>query len=240
VPHQPAQREHGRPLVDHGTELELLGRHEAARSEHPAHVVVQVDGHPAGSGQHHVEVDQDVEDALQPLRRQVREALVRRRRVLALVGRHVDELSGGRLEDQRRAGRGLDHVAQARLCGLGARAGDLDGVALQRLAVHQVDVLAIGGPEGEQRGRPTPRQSVGATGLPDLVAARAVDGVRRVEACAQELDELRHLLDGQPERPCADVVAPQRQHDQVGVVVPRHPQRALGTAGVEEDLPARR
>ena len=50
---------------------------------------------------------------------------------------------------------------------------------------------------------------------------------------------LGHLVDGQPERPGAHVVAPQREHDQPGLVVPGDPQRAVATAGVEEDLPGR-
>jgi DNA-binding MarR family transcriptional regulator len=73
----------------------------------------------------------------------------------------------------------------------------------------------------------------------DLVAPRAGDGVRRLEARAQQLDQLGHLLHGQPERAGADVVAPQREHDQIGVVVPRDAQGAVGAAGVEEDLPGR-
>src|SRR6478735_6861285 len=64
--------------------------------------------------------------------------------------------------------------------------------------------------------------------------------VRRVEAAAQERDQGRHLVHAQPERAGADVVTPQRQHDQVGLVVPGDPQGAIATAGVEEDLPGRR
>ena len=64
--------------------------------------------------------------------------------------------------------------------------------------------------------------------------------VRLVEAAAQHRDQVGHLVDGQPERPGADVLAPQRQHDQAGLVVPGDPERAVATAGVEEDRPRSR
>jgi hypothetical protein len=109
VPDEAAEGEHRGALVDDRAELELLGRHEPRRPEHPAHVVhagaaavgvevddlegaglevddqaavVEVAGDPAGRGELDVEGDEDVEDAEQPVRRLVCEPLVGRSRSL--------------------------------------------------------------------------------------------------------------------------------------------------------------
>ena len=59
--------------------------------------------------------------------------------------------------------------------------------------------------------------------------------VRRIEASAQHLDEVRHLVDGQPERAGADVLPPQTEYDEPVVVVPGDPERAVAASGVEVD-----
>ena len=59
--------------------------------------------------------------------------------------------------------------------------------------------------------------------------------VRLVEAPAQQRDEVGHLVGGEPEGAGADVVAPQRQHDELRLLVPGHAQRAILSARVEED-----
>ena len=54
---------------------------------------------------------------------------------------------------------------------------------------------------------------------------------RPVEARAQHRDQLRDLVDREPERRRADVVAPQREHDEVGLGVPADPERAVVRRG---------
>ena len=117
-----------------------------------------------------------------------------------------------------------------------------------------------------QLGRPLP--GAGRVGVPDRVHARTVwarladsvdfaesafrlarrsgglagrrVAVRAVQAGPQHLDQLGDLVDREPERRGADVVAPHRQHDEVGLGVPGDPERAVVAAGVEEDRPQRR
>ena len=74
-------------------------------------------------------------------------------------------------------------------------------------------------------------------GTPPPVSEPGACVVRAVQPGAEHLDELGHLVDREAERAGADVLAPQRQHHQAGLVVPGDPQRAVATAGVEEDRP---
>ena len=74
--------------------------------------------------------------------------------------------------------------------------------------------------------------------LPDGAPSCApLDPVRvegDVEALAQERDQVGHLVDVEAERRRADVVAPQRQHYDLGVLVPGDLQAATRTTGVAE------
>ncbi len=60
--------------------------------------------------------------------------------------------------------------------------------------------------------------------------------VRGLQAAPEHVDEVGDLRHRQPERPGADSLAPQGEHDQVGVGVPRDPQAPAVPALVEEDL----
>ena len=62
----------------------------------------------------------------------------------------------------------------------------------------------------------------------------------RALPAAQQLDQRGDLVHSESERAGAHVVAPQRQHHDPGLVVPRRPQRAPASSGVEEDRPLRR
>ena len=158
VPRQPAEREDRGALVDRCAELELLGRHEAGGAEHPAHrvaarappvgvqvdhgqpargeldeqaAVVEIGGHPAQAGEALVQVDQDVEDPEEAVRREVREPLVRRPRVRAAGPVRADRLPRRPGVDQHGPGGGLDHVVEADQRRMLAGTRQLDGVTQQ-------------------------------------------------------------------------------------------------------------
>lgn len=110
---EPAEGEDCRALVEQSAELEFLGRHEAARPEHPSHVVpararpvtieinnvqcqggevddqtpvVEIASHPAVCRKIAMQVDQRVEERQLIFGREVGEAPVCRRRVDSLFG----------------------------------------------------------------------------------------------------------------------------------------------------------
>ena len=156
---QPAEGEHRGALVDQRAQLELLGRHEPRRPEHPAHVVearaasvgvevddlegaglevddqaavVEVAGDPSGRGQADVQVDEDVEDARASGPPAVARTAGRPRSgQLAAARRACRQLPLRRLVDQDGPGRRLDDVEQARQRRVGARGRQRDGVAQQ-------------------------------------------------------------------------------------------------------------
>jgi hypothetical protein len=60
------------------------------------------------------------------------------------------------------------------------------------------------------------------------------------EANGERMDQGWRVVLGEPERPGAHVLAPQRQHDELGLVMPGDPKRAPLSADVQDHIPAGR